>query len=266
MLYLLNFACAIQIPNQRLDQLDLPTAATLALQGDILRLDMLDRYLTAYADEQGIRLSGHGQMDASASIRDSRPFEAQLNIQAPELAADTLGFIAQGSGSLNARLTPQEIMEATLNFNDATLHHQERLLLDDADINLIATSPINPQKAPDEASATLSWQAARLPDVSVLQSYLAAILPTPAPLQLLSGQATSHGQLTMTSEQLSGEVHLAGNGLATRWQHGEQAGTLTSDMQLFLPLQQVAMDGSELNISGTRLSWQVADIDDLASA
>ncbi|MEH6640873.1 hypothetical protein [Vreelandella glaciei] len=252
---------ATQIPNQRLDQLDLPTAATLALQGDILRLDMLDRYLTAYADEQGIRLSGHGQMDASASIRESRPFEAQLNIQAPELAADTLGFIAQGSGSLNARLTPQEIMEATLNFNDATLHHQERLLLDDADINLIATSPINPQKAPDEATAMLSWQAARLPDVSVLQRYLAAILPTPAPLQLLSGQATSHGQLTMTSAQLSGEVHLAGNGLATRWQHGEQAGTLTSDMQLFLPLQQVAMDGSALNISGTRLSWQVADID-----
>ncbi|NVF12636.1 hypothetical protein [Vreelandella maris] len=252
---------ATQIPNQRLDQLDLPTAATLALKGNIIRLDMLDRYLTAYADEQSIRLSGHGQMDASASIRESRPYDAQLNIQAPELAADTLGFIAQGSGSLNARLTPQEIMEATLNFNDATLHHQERLLLDDADINLIATSPINPQKAPDEATAMLSWQAARLPNVSVLQSYLAAILPTPAPLQLLSGQATSHGQLTMTSEQLSGEVHLAGNGLTTRWQHGEQAGTLTSDMQLFLPLQQVAMDGSELNISGTRLSWQVADID-----
>lgn len=252
---------ATQIPNQRLDQLDLPTAATLALKGNIIRLDMLDRYLTAYADEQGIRLSGYGQMDASASIRESRPYDAQLNIQAPELAADTLGFIAQGSGSLNARLTPQEIMEATLNFNDATLHHQERLLLDDADINLIATSPINPQKAPDEATAMLSWQAARLPDVSVLQSYLAAILPTPAPLQLLSGQATSHGQLTMTSEQLSGEVHLAGNGLATRWQHGDQAGTLTSDMQLFLPLQQVALDGSALNISGTRLSWQVAAID-----
>ncbi|CAO1666638.1 AsmA-like C-terminal domain-containing protein [Halomonas sp. NYA30] len=252
---------ATQIPNQRLDQLDLPTAATLALKGNIIRLDMLDRYLTAYADEQGIRLSGHGQMDASASIRESRPFEAQLNIQAPELAANTLGFIAQGSGSLNARLTPQEIMEATFNFNDATLHHQERLLLDDADINLIATSPINPQKALDEVSATLSWQAARLPDIRVLQSYLAAILPTPAPLQLLSGQATSHGQLTMTPEQLSGEVHLAGSGLTTRWQHGEQAGTLTSDMQLFLPLQQVAMDGSELNISGTRLSWQVADID-----
>ena len=252
---------ATQIPNQRLDQLDLPTAATLALQGDIIRLDMLDRYLTAYADEQGIRLSGHGQMDASASIRESRLYDAQLNIQAPELAADTRGFIAQGSGSLNARLTPQEIMEATLNFNDATLHHQERLLLDDADINLIATSPINPQKAPDEATAMLSWQAARLPDVSVLQSYLVAILPTPTPLQLLSGQATSHGQLTMTSEQLSGEVHLAGNGLATRWQHGDQAGTLTSDMQLFLPLQQVAMDGSALNLSGARLSWQVAAID-----
>lgn len=107
----------------------------------------------------------------------------------------------------------------------------------------------------------LRWQAARLPDISVLQLYLGALLPEPSPLQLLSGQAASHGQLSFTSEQLSGEVHLAGNGLTTRWQHGEQAGTLTSDMQLFLPLQQAAMDGSRLNISGTRLSWQVADAD-----
>lgn len=250
-----------QIPNQRLDQLDLPTSATLALQGDITRLDMLDRYLAAYAEGQGIRLTGHGQIDATASIRESRPYSAQLAIQAPELAADALGFVAHGSGSLNARLTPQEIMEATLDFTDATLHHQARRLLDDADINLIATSPINSEKARNDASAMLSWQAARLPDISVLQTYLAAILPPPAPMQLLGGQATSHGHLTMTSDQLSGEVHLAGKGLTTRWQHGEQAGTLTSDMQLFLPLQQVALDGSELTISGTRLSWQVADID-----
>ncbi|MBL1268029.1 MAG: hypothetical protein COA87_009850 [Halomonas sp.] len=277
---------ATQIPNKRLDLLDLPTSATIALQGDITRMDMLDRYISPgvegqnYAGEgtegeateaqiaagessepKGIHLSGHGQIEAAASIRQSRLYDAQLSVQAPTLAADTRGFIAQGSGSLDAQLTPQEVIEATLNFTDATLHHQERLLLDEADINIVASSPQDPQTAREEASATLSWRSARLPNIDVLQPYLDAILPTPAPLQLLGGQAASHGQLTMASEQLSGEVHLAGSGLTTRWQRGEQVGTLTSDMQLFLPIQQAKVDGSALNISGTRLSWQVADAD-----
>ncbi|HSP30989.1 MAG TPA: hypothetical protein VLO13_03120, partial [Halomonas sp.] len=252
---------ATQTPNQRLDQLDLPTTATLDLQGDITRLDMLDRYLAPSFEGQGLHLSGHGQIEAQASIRESSPYDATLAIHANQLTADMLGFNAQGNGSLNAQLTPQEMIEATLNFADATLHHQDRLLLEDADIEVTATSPLDTEKAREEASATLSWQAARLPNISVLQPYLNAILPDPAPLQLLSGQAASHGQLAINAEQLSGEVHLAGEGLTTRWQHGELTGTLTSDMQLFLPLQQVMMDGSALNISGTRLSWQVSDTD-----
>ena len=253
-----ELSLASQIANQRLDQLDLPTSATFALRGDVSRLDMLDRYLSTGAGD--IRLSGQGQIEAAASIRESRPFDAQLSIQAPLLRANTRGFTAQGSGSLNALLMPQEIIEATLSFADATLYHQERLLLDDADINIVATSPIDPQQAREEASATLRWQSARLPNINVLQAYLGAILPDPPPLQLLSGQAASHGQLNITAEQLSGEVNLAGERLTTRWQHGEQVGTLTSDMQLFLPIRQAAVDGSTLDISGTRLNWQVADI------
>ena len=265
---------ASQIPNRRLDQLERPTTATLALKGDITRLNMLDRFLTLDNAASGtgssarpvnndgnVHLAGHGQIQAHASIRDSRPYDAKLTVQAPELAADTFGFIAHGSGSLDAQLTPQEIIEATLSFADATLHHQERLLLDDADINLVATSPVDPQKVRDEARVTLHWQSARLPNINVLQTYLDNILPDPAPLQLLSGQAASHGQLNITAEQLSGEVNIVGEQLTTRWQRDEQAGTLTSDMQLFLPIRQASMDGSTLNISGTRLNWQVADAD-----
>ncbi|MDQ7728612.1 hypothetical protein [Halomonas sp. SpR8] len=252
---------ATQIPNQRLDQLDLPTSATLALQGDITRLNMLDRHLVTAFENQGIRLSGNGQIEAQANIRESRPYDGHLTIQANELMANALGFAVQGNGSLIAQLTPQEGVEATLNFTEATLNHQDRLLLEEADIEIIATSPIDPETAREEATMTLSWHDARLPDISVLQDYLSTILPAPPPLQLLSGQAASHGQLSMASEQLSGEIHLAGEELTTRWQHGEQSGTLTSDMQLFLPIQQATMDGTRLTISGTRLSWQVADID-----
>ncbi|MEA2117223.1 hypothetical protein [Halovibrio sp. HP20-50] len=256
---------AAQIPNQRLDQLERPTAATLELEGDVTRLDMLDRYLAPNsppqgAEEQGIRLAGHGHIDAQASIRESRPHNASLTIQANELIADTQGFIAQGSGLLDAQLTPQAMIDVAVNVVDATLHHQNRLLLEDADINIAASSPMEADQAREEASATLSWQAARLPDIRVLQDYLGAILPEPAPLQLLSGQASSHGQLDFTAAQVSGQVHLSGAGIATGWQHGEQSGTLTSDIQLNLAIAQATMDGSTLDISGTRLNWQVADV------
>lgn len=267
---------ATQVPNQRLDQLDLPTSASLSLRGDITRLDMLDRYLSpddAAANDEtnglvrsglenlGIQLSGHGQIEAHASIQESRPYEAELAVQATELRADTRGFIAQGSGSLHAQLTPQEILEATLNFTDATLYDEDRLLLVDAAIQLAASSPLDPETALEEASAILRWQTARLPDISVLQNYLGTILPDPAPLQLVSGQGISRGRLAISSTQLNGEVYLAGESLTTRWQRGEQAGTLTSDMQLALPIRQANIDGSSLDISGTRLSWQVADAD-----
>ncbi|MDN7132919.1 hypothetical protein JNO04_11235 [Halomonas sp. MC140] len=252
---------ATQIPNQRLDRLDLPTDVTLALQGSVIRLDMFDRYLAATLDGKGIRLSGNGQIEASATLVDARPQQAALTIQAPLLAAEALDFKAQGSGSLTARLTPDENIDARLTFANATLTHHQQTLLADADITLTANSPLDTQRARQEATATLSWQAAQLPNISVLQTYLGAVLPEPAPLQLLSGQATSHGQLQVTSEQATGQVHLSGEGMATRWQHGESVGTLTSDMQLFLPIRQAALDGSALNISGTRLSWQVASLE-----
>lgn len=252
---------ATRIPNQRLDQLDLPTSVTLALKGEVTRLDMFDRYLANTLSGKGIQLSGNGQIEASATLVDAQPHRASLAIQAQTLAAEALDFKAHGSGSLTALLTPDQMVDATLTFANATLTHHERTLLVDADIVLTATSPLESQRARQEAKATLSWQAARLPDISVLQTYLGTVLPDPAPFQLLSGQAASHGQLHLTPEQATGQVHLSGEGLTTRWQHGEQAGTLNSDMQLFLPLQQATMDGSALNISGTRLSWQVADID-----
>jgi len=250
-----------RIPNKRLDQLDLPTSAALAVSGDITRLDMLDRYLETVFENQGIRLSGNGHIEAHARIRESRPYSAELTIDAPALAANTLGFIAQGKGALHAQLTAQEDIEATLNFSEATLHHHDRLLLEEAEIGFMATSPVDPENPREEASARLNWQEARLPDISALQAYVETFLPTPAPLQLLSGQAASHGELRMEAGQLSGDIHLAGEALTTRWQHGNQSGTLTSEMQLYLPIKQAALDGSALTISGTRLSWQVADGD-----
>lgn len=250
---------ATNMPNQRLDQLDLPTGASLELQGEVSRLDMLDRYLAHTFDGQGVRLAGNGQIEASVTLRDAKPYHASLAIQAPTLAAELLDFTAQGSGSLAAQLSTEEIIDATLTFTDATLSHHQQTLMADAAITLNALSPINPELAQENATARLTWQSARLPDISVLQTYLKAALPDPAPLQLLSGQATSSGQLDFTTEQMHGEIHLEGKQLATRWQHSEQNSVLESDAQLRLSIRRAALDGTRLDISGSRLRWQVAD-------
>ncbi|WKD27306.1 hypothetical protein NDQ72_14745 [Halomonas sp. KG2] len=250
---------ATSMPNQRLDQPDLPTGASLELQGDVTRLDMLDRYLAHTFDGQGVRLEGNGQIEASVTLRDAKPYDAFLAIQAPTLAANLVDFTAQGSGSLAAQLSNEETIDATLTFTDATLSHHQRTLMADAAITLNALSPLNPALARENATARLTWQSARLPDISVLQTYLKAALPDPAPLQLLSGQATSRGQLDFTTDQMRGELFLAGEQLATRWQHTEQNGVLESDAQLRLAIRQATLDGTRLDISGSRLRWQVAD-------
>ncbi|WP_404342890.1 hypothetical protein [Vreelandella venusta] len=254
-----RLALSTHIPNQRLDQLDLPTGASLELSGEITRLDMLDRYLASAFDGQGIRLSGQGSITASATLRDARPYEASLTVQAPTLGAELLELTAQGSGTLDATLSPDEQVAATLAFTDATLRHQERTLLADAALTLAAQSPLDPELAQQSATAQLSWEEATLPNIQALQPYLASVLPGPSPLTLNSGSATSNGQLRFTTEQLSGELYLAGNALTTGWQLSEQSGTLVSDMQLALAINQAALDGTALDISGSRLSWQVAD-------
>ena len=254
-----RLSLATHIPNQRLDQLDLPTGASLELSGEVTRLDMLDRYLATVFDGQGVRLSGLGSITASATLRDARPYEASLTVQAPTLGAELLELTAQGSGTLDTTLSPDEQVAATLAFTDATLRHQERTLLADAALTLAAQSPLDPELAQQSATAQLIWEEATLPNIQALQPYLAAVLPRPSPLTLNSGSATSHGQLRFTTEQLSGELYLAGNALTTGWQRSEQSGTLVSDIQLALAINQAALDGTALDISGSRLSWQVAD-------
>lgn len=254
-----QLALATHIPNQRLDQLDLPTRASLELSGEVTRLDMLDRYLATAFDGQGVRLSGQGSITASATLQDARPDEASLTVQAPTLGAELLELTAQGSGTLDAALSTEEHITATLAFTDATLRHQERTLLANAALTLAAQSPLDPEQAQQSATAQLSWEDATLPNIHALQHYLASVLPSPSPLTLNSGTATSHGQLNLTTEQLSGELHLAGNALTTGWQRSGQRGTLVSNTQLTLAIRQAALDGTALDISGSRLSWQVAD-------
>ncbi|MDM7481677.1 MAG: hypothetical protein P3W96_006620 [Halomonas sp.] len=250
---------ATELPNQRLDQLALPTHATLALSGQVTRLDMLDRYLATTLEGQGIRLTGEGSIDARLALRDARPYQAELAIEAPALGAALLDFTTQGQGTLNAQLNEDEQLHATLALRDAELYHQTRQLMANAQLTLDATSPLDPEQARQHATARLSWAEATLPDLGVLQPYLAGLLPFPTPLTLQRGSATSRGQLEFDTQAVQGELHLAGNQLTTGWQRGDQRGTLVSNAQLQLTIRQAALDGTALDISGSRLRWQVAD-------
>ncbi|MGP9796584.1 hypothetical protein ACT3UJ_04395 [Halomonas sp. 86] len=259
--YAVNTALSLKsdMANQRLDHLTPPTDAELALEGTITRLDMMDRYLANTLEGQGIRLSGNGRLEAGVSVRDTHAHSAHLRVEADAIAVNALDMTAQGQGILNAELKDASMVDATLGFSQATLSHADQTLLNDATLDLVAQSPIEPVLARSHATATLHWQDARMASISALQPYIATYLPDPAPFSLVSGQAQSNGTLHITPEQLSGALTLTGDSLTTRWQRDEQSTLLTSDMQLSLQLREAATDGTSVDISGSRLRWQVAD-------
>ncbi|MDR5876084.1 hypothetical protein [Vreelandella gomseomensis] len=256
----LEFSTALD--NRRVDQLEAPSAAALSLEGRVLRLDMLARYLErAAADplDGGITLAGDGRLALDVALSDNRLETADLTVTATALRASAMALTAEGNGTLHAHLPTPETFTATLNLTQARLQHNARPLLADASLTLTANSPLDPDAARRHATGSLRWEDATLPDISKLQPYVDAYLPDAAPLRLVSGQARSQGQLNLTSDQLSGDATLAGSRWVTDWSTGKDAHRLTSDMQLDLTINQAAMDASTLDVSGSRLEWQVSD-------
>ncbi|BBI72893.2 hypothetical protein HAALTHF_25110n [Vreelandella aquamarina] len=78
-----QLALATHIPNQRLDQLDLPTRASFELSGEVTRLDMLDRYLATAFDGQGVRLSGQGEHHRQRDAPGCTPLRSIANRSSP---------------------------------------------------------------------------------------------------------------------------------------------------------------------------------------
>ncbi|MCA1789393.1 MAG: hypothetical protein LC667_05920 [Thioalkalivibrio sp.] len=134
----------------------------------------------------------------------------------------------------------------------ATLHHEERQLLTEAALRLAATGPFDPEQAREGTRAEITWQAARLPDISALQHYLEPFLADPAPLLLLGGSAQSEGLLRVADQRLRGSLSLSGQNLRTQL----QGHTVENDVRLTLSLNEAELDGTRLDIGGSRLRWQ----------
>ena len=247
--------------NTRIDQVSVPEQAQLAFDGQVTRLDMLERPLDSalaqLLDDDGLTLSGNGQIRASGVFSVDRLQSAQLDVTANDLEAAALEVTTRGQGRLSAQLSDGENLNARLMLNDARLTHQGRTLLQDAALTLDLASPIDPDRAREDARATLAFNEARLPDIAALQAYLAPYLPSPAPLTLVSGQAQSQGRFNLTPQRLDGSATLSGSAWVTDWQSATQTHRMTSDMQLDLQINDAQLDGSRLDIGGTRLGWQL---------
>ncbi|MFG6667031.1 hypothetical protein ACGK9R_07965 [Halomonas sp. HNIBRBA4712] len=251
-----SFTATATTANQRLDQLAPPRGAEIALEGRVRRLDMLDRYASPAAPAP-LAFEGQGRISARAEIQDAALYRAALDVEADGLSATYNAFTARGNGVLRASNEPGALVESSLSLSSATLTHQDRTLLADADITLALESPL---EAPtlDEISARLTWQNATMPDIAALSPYLAAALPSPQALELESGQARSQGQLSLADNRLQGELSLVGERWGTRLPGDDQPRRLESDARLTLSLQDAALDGSAFDLSGSRLRWQVA--------
>lgn len=243
---------AADLDNRRLDRLQAPERARLALRGEVIRLDVLDPYLTHLLNGRGIQLRGAGELAAELETLGPRPARARLEVTAPRLGVHALGYEASGRGTLHARLDDGDRVEVEIRLAGSGLRHQARQLLADAELQLTASGPLDPTRPLNGTRGAVSWQAARLPDIAALQPYLEPFLADPAPLQLLGGTARSHGQLEIAEGLLRGELALSGDRLRTRFrEHAVESG-----MHLLLTLNEARLDGTRLDLSGSRLSWQ----------
>ncbi|MGS2744346.1 hypothetical protein ACU6TU_12255 [Halomonas sp. LS-001] len=251
------------LDNARIDRVAAPEQARLTVRGQVLRLDMLERPLSSalaeLLDERGLALSGNGEINADAMFSMDQVESATLEVTANALQASALGFTTRGEGTLNAQLSDPDTLSANLALRRARLEHQQRTLLEDAALTLNLDSPTDPQRAQQEANARLRFENATLPDIAALQSYLTPYLPTPSPLTLVSGQARSQGDLRLTPQRLSGAATLSGNAWVTDWRNATQTHRLTSNMQLDVALNEALLDGSALDLSGTRLQWRLGE-------
>ncbi|XKF14832.1 hypothetical protein LL947_10090 [Halomonas sp. BLK-85] len=248
--------------NTRIDRFAVPEQAQLSFNGQVTRLDMLERpineALETLLDDDVLTLSGNGRISASGQFSADRLQSAQLEVTANALEATALDVTTRGRGRLTAQLGDAETLNARLMLSDAGLNHRGRPLLQGAELTFDLDSPIDPERAREDAIARLGFAEARLPDIAALQAYLAPYLPSPAPITLISGEAHSQGNFTLTPRRLEGSARLSGAAWVTDWQSATRTHRMTSQMQLDLEVNDAQLDGSRLDIGGTRLGWQLA--------
>ncbi|WP_416138029.1 hypothetical protein ACM26W_16315 [Halomonas sp. HK25] len=233
-----------------------PLDGELALSGRLDRLGFLDPYLAGLFEGRGIGLSGGGKLSARARLMDGRiDAGSRLTVASDALGVSLPHARAEGSGSFQAEWRDNDVLplrlDARLEEAGVTRHSDGARLLEGARLTLEAEGrPPEAGETPLPQRAMLAWEGASLANVAVLAPYL----PEGAPFALGGGRASSRGRLTLEEERISGDIWLAGRQIS-----GQLLGEAVSgEMTLELALSEAALDGSELDLSGSRLTLSAA--------
>ncbi|MCA1770316.1 MAG: hypothetical protein LC652_10365 [Halomonas sp.] len=233
-----------------------PLDGELALSGRLDRLGFLDPFLAGLFEGRGISLTGGGELSARARLVNGR-IDAGSRMA---VISDTLGVSlphvrAEGSGSFAAEWRDDDglplRLDARLEKARMTRHRDGARLLEGARLTLEAEGyPPQAGETPLPQRATLDWEDATLADVAVLTPYL----PEGAPFALAGGRASSRGRLMFEEERVRGELRLAGRQISGQLLDEAVSGEMTLD----LTLSEAALDGSAIDLSGSRLSLSAA--------
>ncbi|SFU69749.1 DUF748 domain-containing protein [Halomonas korlensis] len=229
----------------------------IALRGNIGHLSVLDDFLVNTVGGHGLRLEGGGELAASLRIAGGQVASgSQLAVDTDSLRISVLDLTAWGQGSLTATWLdtlqgPQARVEANLDDSRVDRLSDAQRLMQGGRFSLIAESREVDLAMPlASPRLTLAWQDAEMPDIAALQAYL----PPAAPIALQSGLAVTDGQLDIEAGRLRGRLALTGRRIAIQLLDE----SLVSELDLDLTIREARLDGSQLDLSGSRLDMQTA--------
>ncbi|MBM9536320.1 hypothetical protein [Desulfobulbus alkaliphilus] len=239
-------------PQQRFPD-PLPVDGRIVLSASLHRLDVLDTFLHQLPDQRGMQISGQGRIQADLILTQGEVAAgSQADIIADDLGIRFMDLHVKGKGAVVAQhllLDDQSLLHLRADFSEANLNQgpDARLLLESAALSLALQAPLKGMRMEAEyARMSLEWTRARIPDLSVLQYYLADDFP----LQLLSGSATSEARFEFDRRNATGWLSTRGEAITTRFFDQVSLGELVLDINL----RNLAFDGEKLDLSGSRLT------------
>ncbi|WP_208670719.1 MULTISPECIES: hypothetical protein [Halomonadaceae] len=247
----------------------------MALTGRSDAYDVFNRYL---AGIDWLTLEGHGQLEGHLDIVSGEFMPgSELRLTSPTLgvtldeahfAGDGERYRLSGAGTIRAaqmasRASRDEGESArqthlSVTLDDMQMHQGERhrpLLKGNGFHLALTTSAVALAPAPLQLhGASLQWQDALVPDISLLNRYL----PEPLPFDFSTGEARLRGELELVDTQLAGEFDITGSHVTVNLGDNPIIGTLG----LHVAIPMLDMAARRLDLSGTRLELQAASSDD----
>lgn len=240
-----------------------PLDGELRVVGRVSHLAFLDAFLEGAFDGRGMALDGAGQLFADLKFENGHPVAGgSVTLEASSLETRFLDFHAQGRGRLVAHLVAAPDGSGTGAELQLDLEQARLTRSQDASPLLVAPSlslmaeidTLSREHAASSATLRLTWPEAVMPDVAVLGRHL----PDSLPLRLLGGSAESRGQLTFDADGVRGEIALTGQDLRVGLLDSEVLGALG----LELSLRHANLDGTLIDLSGSRLTLEMEDDDE----